>query len=262
MQLPGVKKVLAVGSGKGGVGKSTVAANLAVSLALEGHRVGLLDADIYGPNLPQMLGVGAGRLQAGRRQAGADDKLEPPAAFGVKVMSMGFFMDPDSPVIWRGPMVHGAVVQLLREIAWGELDCLVVDLPPGTGDAQLSLCQSVPVAGAVLVTTPQTVALSDVAKALSMFRSLKVPLLGVVENMAEFACPHCGKASRIFSHGGAKSLSDKHGIPLLGSVPLDPLVCETGETGKPVSSSQPGSAPAKAFREIARRVALRAGIAA
>jgi ATP-binding protein involved in chromosome partitioning len=170
---------------------------------------------------------------------------------------MGLFVETDSPVIWRGPMVHRAIVQLLGEIAWGELDYLVVDLPPGTGDAQLSLCQSVPVSGAVLVTTPQSIALSDVRKALAMFTSLKVPVLGIVENMAEFACPHCKTTSRVFSQGGAKALAEKHGIPLLGSVPLDPLVCDGGEMGSPVTASQPGSASAKVFREIARLAAAR-----
>ncbi|MBI5624382.1 MAG: Mrp/NBP35 family ATP-binding protein [Elusimicrobia bacterium] len=257
VSLPGIRNILAVGSGKGGVGKSTAAANIAVSLALDGAKVGLLDADIYGPNLPQMMGIGKYSPKAG-----PDNKLEPPVGFGVKVISMGFFVDSDSPVIWRGPMVHGAIVQLLSEVSWGELDYLVVDLPPGTGDAQLSLCQSVPVSGAVLVSTPQSVALSDVRKALSMFKSLQVPVLGLVENMAEFACPHCGKTSRVFSHGGAKELAEKHGIPLLGSVPLDPLVCETGESGAPVAASQPGSAAAKAFREIAAKVVERLSTAA
>ena len=254
---PGIKNIIAVGSGKGGVGKSTVACNLAVSLACEGAVVGLMDADIYGPNQPQMMG-----LADWQPRPGPDNKLEPPTAYGVKVMSMGFLMDPDSPVIWRGPMLHGAVNQFLKDVVWGELDYLVVDLPPGTGDVQLTLCQSVPLVGAVIVTTPQSIALSDVRKAASMFNKLKVPMLGVVENMGDFVCPHCRKTSEIFSRGGAQRLADQHGIPVLGSVPLDPLVCQTGESGKPISVSQPDSAPAKAFREIARKTAARVSVLA
>ena len=253
----GVRNIIAVGSGKGGVGKSMVACNLAVALALEGARVGLLDADIYGPNQPQMLGI-----VGYEPNPGPDNKLDPPESHGVSLMSMGFLMDPDAPVIWRGPMLHGAVTQFLKDVNWGELDYLVVDLPPGTGDVQLTLCQSVPLMGAVIVTTPQTIALSDVRKAVAMFKKLNVPLLGVVENMGEFVCPHCRKASRIFSQGGAKALSQKYQIPVLGSIPLDPLVCETGEVGKPVTISQPDSAPAKAFRELARQVAAAVSIRA
>ncbi len=221
---PGVRNILAVGSGKGGVGKSTVACNLAVALGLEGARVGLMDADIYGPNQPQMFG-----LSDYEPQADDQNKIAPPSAHGVRMMSMGFLMDPDTPVIWRGPMLHGAITQFLKDVTWGELDYLVVDLPPGTGDVQISLCQAVPLVGAVVVTTPQSVAVSDVRKAAAMFRKLNVPLLGVVENMGEFVCPHCRKGSRIFSQGGAKALSEKYRIPLLGSIPLDPLVCETEE---------------------------------
>ncbi len=253
----GVKNIVAVGSGKGGVGKSTVACNLAVSLALEGAAVGLLDADVYGPNQPQMMGVAGFSPSADR-----DNKIDPAEAFGVRLMSMGFLTDPDQPVIWRGPMLHGAITQFLRDVRWGELDYLVVDLPPGTGDVQLSLCQTVPLMGAVIVTTPQTIALSDVQKAVAMFQKLNVPLLGVVENMAEFACPHCGKTSEIFSRGGGKSLAEKYRIPALGSIPLDPAVCRTGEDGKPVAASHPDSAPAKAFRELARRVAAAVSVRA
>ena len=252
---PGVKNVIAVGSGKGGVGKSTVACNLAAALALDGARVGLMDADIYGPNQPQMMGV-----PDFEPAAGPDGKIEPATAHGVKLMSMGFLMDADAPVIWRGPMLHGAITQFLKDVKWGDLDYLVVDLPPGTGDVQLTLCQSVPLVGAVIVTTPQTIALSDVKKAAAMFRKLGVPILGVVENMGEFVCPHCGEASEIFWHGGGKTLAEKCGAPVLGTVPLDPVVCETGEVGKPVVVSHPGSVPAKAFRELARQVAVRVSV--
>ncbi|MBI4375376.1 MAG: Mrp/NBP35 family ATP-binding protein [Elusimicrobia bacterium] len=254
---PGVKNIIAVGSGKGGVGKSTVACNLAVALALEGAKTGLLDADIYGPNQPQMMGV-----TDWEPRPGADNKLDPPSAFGVKVMSMGFLMEPDAPVIWRGPMLHGALTQFLKDVRWGELDYLVVDLPPGTGDVQLSLCQNVPLMGAVIVTTPQSIALSDVRKAVSMFQKLRVPLLGVVENMAQFVCPHCRKKSEIFSHGGGHFLADKYGVPVLGSIPLDPLICQSGETGQPVVASETDSEPAKAFREAARQVAARVSLQA
>lgn len=256
--LPGgIKNIIAVGSGKGGVGKSTVACNLAVSLAAEGAKVGLMDADIYGPNQPQMMGVADWEPEVS-----SDNKITPPVGYGVKVMSMGFLMEPDSPVIWRGPMLHGAINQFFKDVVWGELDYLVVDMPPGTGDVQLTLCQSVPLAGAVIVTTPQSIALSDVRKAAAMFNKLKVPMLGVVENMGTFHCPHCAKDSHIFSEGGAKKLADMHHIPVLGQVPLDPLVCQTGETGKPVSITHPDSAPAKAFREIARQTAARVSVLA
>ncbi len=253
----GIKNVIAVGSGKGGVGKSTVACNLAVSLAMEGARVGLMDADIYGPNQPQMMGITGFEPVVGK-----ENKIDPPTSFGVRVMSMGFLMDPDAPVIWRGPMLHGAITQFLKDVEWGDLDYLIVDLPPGTGDVQLTLCQTVPLAGAVVVTTPQSIALSDVRKAAAMFNKLKVPMLGIVENMGAFVCPHCGKESRIFSEGGAKTLSLKYGIPVLGSVPLDPSVCEAGESGKPVTVAHPDSAPAKAFRELARQVAARVSVLA
>ena len=253
----GVKNIIAVGSGKGGVGKSTVACNLAVSLALDGAKVGLLDADVYGPNQPQMMGVADYKPAPNK-----DNKMDPPESFGVKVMSMGFLMDPDQPVIWRGPMLHGAITQFLKDVNWGDLDYLVVDLPPGTGDVQLSLCQSVPLMGSVIVTTPQTIALSDVKKAVAMFQKLNVPILGIVENMGEFACPHCHKTSEVFSHGGGAALAKKYEVTVLGSIPLDPTVCNSGETGKPLSASQPGTATAKAFREMARKVAAAVSVRA
>ena len=247
---PGVKNLIAVAAGKGGVGKSTVAANLAVSLKLEGARVGLLDADIYGPNQPQMMGV-----QGYQPVVGPDDKIEPAFQHGIRIMSMGFLMDPDKAVIWRGPMLHGAISQFLKDVKWGELDYLVIDLPPGTGDVQLTLCQTVPLSGSVIVTTPQSIALSDVRKAVAMFKQLNVPILGAIENMSGFVCPHCSKESKIFAEGGAKTLEKDFGIKLLGAVPLDPRVCQAGEGGTPIVLSHPDSLPAKALREAARRVA-------
>lgn len=247
---PGIKNLIAVAAGKGGVGKSTVASNLAVALALDGAKVGLMDADIYGPNQPQMMGV-TGYEPA----AGADNKIEPALGHGVKVMSMGFLMDPDKPVIWRGPMLHGAITQFLKDVKWGELDYLILDLPPGTGDVQLTLCQTVPLAGSVIVTTPQSIALSDVRKAVAMFKKLNVPILGAIENMAGFVCPHCSKESKIFSEGSAKTLEKSFGIPLLGGIPLDPKVCDASEVGIPIVISAPDSIPAKSFRETARKVA-------
>ena len=253
----GIRNVLAVGSGKGGVGKSTVSCNLAVALAMDGAKVGLLDADVYGPNQPQMMGITDFDLRPD-----ADNKIDPPEGHGVKVMSMGFLMDPDAPVIWRGPMLHGAITQFLKDVRWGDLDYLVVDLPPGTGDVQISLCQTVPLTGAVIVTTPQSIALSDVRKAAAMFQKLNVPLLGVVENMGVFVCPHCRKESEIFSHGGGEALAKKYGIPVLGSIPLDPSVCQTGESGRPICRSRPDSPPAKALRDAARRIAAAVSVRA
>ena len=252
---PGVKNIVVVGSGKGGVGKSSVSANLAVSLAKEGAAVGLLDADVYGPNQPQMF-----HINDYQPVVDSENRITPPENYGVKVFSMGFLMQPDAPAIWRGPMLHGAIQQFLKDVRWGELDYLIVDLPPGTGDVQLSLCQSAPIVGAVIVTTPQSIALSDVRKAVGMFKKLNVPMLGIVENMSEFICPHCKNGTRIFSQGGAKALSEKHLIPFLGDIPLDPDVCESGENGKPHVLSHPDSVATAAFRSVARQVAAQVSL--
>ncbi|MHB2025032.1 MAG: Mrp/NBP35 family ATP-binding protein [Elusimicrobiota bacterium] len=253
--LAGIKNIVAVGSGKGGVGKSTVACNLAVALAADGAAVGLMDADIYGPNQPQMLG-----LEGRELEPGPGGKISPLENYGVKLVSMGFLMDPDAPVIWRGPMLHGAVTQFLKDVEWGNLDYLVVDLPPGTGDVQLSLCQSVPLSGALIVTTPQSIAVSDVRRAAAMFGKLNVPLLGVIENMSGFSCPHCGKASEIFSRGGAQAVADKYGAPLLGSIPVDASICASGEEGKPVCARDKADGKSQVFQDIARRVAARISV--
>ena len=247
--VPGVKAIIAVASGKGGVGKSTVATNLALALARRGHAIGLLDADIYGPSQPRMMGIRG-------RPTSADGKiLAPMEAYGIKVMSMGFLVPEDTPMIWRGPMVMSALQQLLRDVAWGELDILVVDMPPGTGDAQLTMAQQVPLAGAVIVSTPQDIALIDARKGLNMFRKVDVPVLGIVENMSWFACPNCGHVSHIFSHGGAREEAERLGVEFLGEVPLDMAIRETSDQGRPIVASQPESAHAEAFGRIAERVA-------
>ncbi len=246
----GIRNLIAVAAGKGGVGKSTVASNIAVALALDGARVGLLDADIYGPNQPQMMGV----LNY-KPIADADNKIEPAENHGVKLMSMGFLMDPDAPVIWRGPMLHGAITQFLKDVKWGELDYLILDLPPGTGDVQLTLCQTVPIAGAVIVTTPQSIALSDVRKAVAMFKKLNVPILGAIENMSGFICPSCSTESKIFADGSAAALKNNFGIEPLGGIPLDPQICQASEDGKPIVLAHPDCVPARALREAARKVA-------
>ncbi len=254
--IPGVKNIVAVASGKGGVGKSTLSVNLATALALDGASVGLLDADITGPNIPQMLGV------EGQPQATAGGKIEPLARHGVKVISIQFFVPEGQPIVWRGPLVGGAIQQFLRDVEWGDLDYLVIDLPPGTSDAQLTLAQSVPVSGAVLVTTPQDVALSDVAKALSMFERMNVPVIGLVENMSAFVCPHCGEATEIFGRGGGERFARDHGLEMLGSVPIDVTVRQGGDAGIPaVAQREPGPA-AEAMRHIARLVAARMSVRA
>jgi ATP-binding protein involved in chromosome partitioning len=251
--IPGIKNVIAVGSGKGGVGKSTVSVGLAVTLAETGAKVGLLDADIWGPNIPQMMGVQIAPTQNGQR-------IVPGFSHGVKMISMAFFVSADQAVIWRGPMVGKMVTQLLTDVEWGELDYLIVDLPPGTGDASLSLAQAIPLAGLVVVATPQDVALSDAAKAIGMFEQMEVPILGVVENMSYFFCPHCHERTDIFGHGGAARLADDHGVPLLGEIPLDPAIRAGGDVGQPVMAQDPASPIAAAFREIAGLLAARVSV--
>ncbi len=248
-RIPGVKRVLAVASGKGGVGKSTVSANLALALAAAGRSVGLLDADIYGPSQQMMMGATDDPV------GGPDGRIQPvDAPGGVKVMSFGFLVDPDQPVIWRGPMLQKALEQFVGDVDWGELDYLVVDLPPGTGDVALTLCQNVPMAGAIIVTTPQDVALIDARKSLHMFRKLDVQVLGIVENMAFFACPECGHIEHVFGDGGGRRTAEELEVPLLGSIPLDPAVVAGGDSGDPVVLARPDSTTARAFTELAARV--------
>jgi len=246
--VPGIKSIVAVASGKGGVGKSTSAVNLALGLATLGLKVGMLDADIYGPSLPRMMGI------SGRPVSDDGRTLRPMENYGVKCMSMGFLVAEDTPMIWRGPMVQSALQQMLRDVEWGELDILVVDMPPGTGDAQLTMAQQVPLSGAVIVSTPQDIALLDARKGLNMFRKVDVPVLGIVENMSYFACPNCGHVSHIFSHGGARREAEKLGMEFLGEVPLDMEIRETSDGGRPIVVSNPDSPHAKAFTAIARRV--------
>ncbi len=242
--IPGVKHVIAVSSGKGGVGKSTVTVNLSVALALMGKRVGLMDADIYGPNVPTMMGI---------TQAPAKDenKIIPAEGHGVKVMSMGFFVPEETPVVWRGPMVHSAIQQFFRDVVWGELDYLLIDLPPGTGDVQLTLAQLVPLTGAITVTTPQEIALQDVRKGVVMFQKVNVPILGVLENMSFYVCGHCGERSEIFSHGGGETAAEKFGVPFLGRIPLDPEIRRGGDAGTPIVVADPSSPQAETFKGIA-----------
>ena len=246
--VPGVKAIVAVASGKGGVGKSTTAVNLAMGLAAIGQRVGLLDADIYGPSLPRMAGI------TGRPSATDGKKLRPMESFGVKVMSMGFLVDEDAPMIWRGPMVQSALQQMLGDVQWGELDVLVVDMPPGTGDAQLTMAQKVPLAGAVIVSTPQDIALLDARKAINMFRKVDVPVLGIVENMSYFCCPNCGHRSEIFAHGGARACAAQFGVDFLAEIPLELEVRETADAGRPIVVNQPQHPVAEAYRGLALTV--------
>lgn len=247
--VPGVKNIVAVGSGKGGVGKTTVAVNVAIALAELGALVGLMDADVYGPNVPRMLGI----AQA-PRVVGAN-RIEPLEGAGVKVMSMGFLNPGDKPVIWRGPMLHSAVQQFLRNVEWGELDYLIIDMPPGTGDVALTLAQSVPMTGGVVVTTPSDVSLEDARKALNMFQQLKIEVLGVVENMSQFTCPHCGQSVDIFSHGGGERMAEHFGVPFLGALPLEPEIRGGGDSGQPVAAGGADAPHARPFYAVARRLA-------
>jgi ATP-binding protein involved in chromosome partitioning len=247
--VPGVRTILAIASGKGGVGKSTTAANLAFGLAVNGQRVGILDADIYGPSMPRMLGL------SGRPNSRDGRILEPmQTPEGVKCMSMGFLVPEDTPMIWRGPMVISALNQMLRDVAWGELDCLVVDLPPGTGDAQLTMAQQVPLSGAVIVSTPQDIALLDARKGLNMFRKVDVPVLGIIENMSYFACPNCGHRSEIFAHGGARREAERLAVEFLGEVPLHIAIRETSDAGRPIVVAEPDGPHAQVYRAIAARL--------
>jgi len=249
--LPGVDTIIAVGSGKGGVGKTTLAVNLAVALAKLGHRVGLLDADVYGPNVPLMLGINAQPKVVG------DNRIEPLEVFGLKVISVGFLNPGDKPIIWRGPMLHKIIGQFLGSVEWGNLDYLVVDLPPGTGDVALSLIQTVPLTGAVVVSTPSDVSLQDARKAIEMFRQMKVDLVGVVENMSYFVCPHCNHEIDIFSRGGAEKTASQFGVAFLGNVQLDPDIRKSGDTGKPAVLEGEDSPHAKSLYEFARKVMAR-----
>ena len=244
--LPGVRHIVAVASGKGGVGKSTTACNLALALHAQGLKVGLLDADIYGPSVPKLFGLtGKPRVIEGK-------VLEPLDGYGIKVMSIGFLIEPESAMIWRGPMVQSAITQMLRDVAWGDLDILVVDMPPGTGDAQLTMAQSTPLSGAVIVSTPQDLALIDARRGVTMFRKVSVPILGVIENMATFVCPNCGHESHIFGHGGARQEAERLDVPFLGEVPLTMAIRETSDAGTPIVATDPGSPQAEAYRAIAQ----------
>jgi ATP-binding protein involved in chromosome partitioning len=248
--VPGVKNIVAVASGKGGVGKSTTAVNLALALAAEGATVGVLDADIYGPSQPTMLGI------TGRPESTDGKTLEPLEAYGVQAMSIGFMIDQDTPMVWRGPMVTQALEQLLKDTRWRDVDFLVVDMPPGTGDIQLTLAQKVPVTGAVIVTTPQDIALIDARKGLKMFEKVGVPIVGVVENMSIHVCSNCGHAEHIFGEGGAAKLCSDYNVPFLGSLPLDIRIREQSDSGRPTVVAEPDSKAAQIYREIARKVAV------
>jgi ATP-binding protein involved in chromosome partitioning len=249
--IPGVKNLVAVASGKGGVGKTTVAVNLALALAKLGHSVGLLDADVYGPNVPIMLGT----LQ--EPQATYDKRIIPVEVQGIKMISMGLLNPGDKPMIWRGPMLHSVITQFLRSVEWGQLDYLIIDLPPGTGDVQLTLIQTVAVTGAVVVTTPSTVALADVRKAIEMFRQVNVEVLGVVENMSTFSCPHCHQPIDVFGHGEGAKTAQAYGVPVLGEIEIDPRIRIGGDTGQPVASQGESAPAARSLYALARAVTAR-----
>ena len=247
-EIPGVRALIAVASGKGGVGKSTTAVNLALGLKAQGLRVGLMDSDIYGPSIPRMLGIG------GQPNSPDGQKIEPMRAHGIPCMSIGFMVGEETPIIWRGPMVMSAVEQMLRDVLWGELDVLVIDLPPGTGDAQLTLAQRVPLTGSVIVSTPQDIALLDVRRGIGMFEKVHVPVFGIIENMSYFICPHCSERSEIFSHGGARETAERLGVEFLGEIPLNMAIRETSDAGTPIVVSQPNSPHAKSYLAIAARI--------
>lgn len=246
--LPTIRHIFAVASGKGGVGKSTTAANLAVALSQDGYRIGLLDADVYGPSLPRLFSI------SHKPDVTADKKLIPILRVGVYCMSIGFMVPEETPMIWRGPMVHSALNQMLRDVAWPELDILIVDMPPGTGDAHLTLCQQVKLDGAVIVSTPQDIALIDARRGLNMFRQVKVPVFGIIENMSQYSCPQCGHISHIFSHGGARKEADKLGIPFLGELPLDLSIRLQSDEGTPLTTAKPNSPIAGLYRDIGQKI--------
>jgi ATP-binding protein involved in chromosome partitioning len=252
--IEGVRNIIAIASNKGGVGKSTVSTNLAVAMARLGARVGLLDADITGPNIPTMMGIGQGAQVEGGGGLRVEER------YGVKVCSIGFVLPRGTPVVWRGPMIGTAVRQLLHDINWGELDYLLIDLPPGTSDASMSMSQEAPISGVVIVSTPQDVALEDAAKAVSMFDKLNVPIFGVIENMSYFACPHCGERTDIFGHGGARSAAEDLGLEFLGELPIDPATRRAGDEGQPIVHAEPEGPQAQAFIDVARQVAARCSV--
>src|ERR1700728_933150 len=252
LPIAGVKNLIAVGSGKGGVGKTTVSVNTAIALAHLGYATGLLDADVYGPNVPLMMGTSSTPTAQGER-------IQPLENYGVRLMSMGFLNPGDKPLVWRGPMLHSVIQQFLRSVDWGELDYLIVDLPPGTGDVQLSLIQTAPLTGAVVVTTPSEVSLEDARKAIHMFEQVRVPILGLVENMSYLQCPHCSERIDVFSHGGGKRTAETMGVPFLGELPLDPAVRIGGDSGKPITLGDAGAPFVAVAREVQRRAAEESG---